>query len=138
MSDADFRVTRPDGVERWIHSQSVPLYGDDDTLVGYVHTVYDLTDRKLVESQLRGSLVEVRNHQVSDAGESLVVAEEVRASLKEAADVSAALREVSLPAELATQIDDLLKCIDSACSAAEALQKTEESVEDHSLDDILF
>jgi diguanylate cyclase (GGDEF)-like protein/PAS domain S-box-containing protein len=52
----DFRVTTPDGEERWLHCRIRPIFGDDDTLVTVCGTAQDISDRKQAEIDLSGTL----------------------------------------------------------------------------------
>ncbi|ALA56947.1 Putative Histidine kinase (modular protein) [Nitrospira moscoviensis] len=48
--DMEFRVRRPDGDVRWVHSRARPLRQDPGHLIGYVGTMEDITERKLVDA----------------------------------------------------------------------------------------
>ena len=50
--ELEHRLRRHDGEYRWTVSVGVPRYGTDRSFVGYVGTVVDVTDRKLVELAL--------------------------------------------------------------------------------------
>ena len=114
MFDADFRVQRTDGSVRWVHGRSLPLHQVDGTHDGFIHAIYDITDRKITENQLRGSLED----------------------LKRQGKVQAEASQIC-PAEQAR--DRLEKSLDAAEAALEQLTRlAAEEVEDHSLDDVLF
>jgi two-component system, sensor histidine kinase and response regulator len=47
-----FRVVRPDGETRWVHSTAAPLFDESGVLHGYVGTTEDITERRLVELEM--------------------------------------------------------------------------------------
>jgi PAS domain S-box-containing protein len=47
-----------EGIVRWVHVRSSPMFSSQGELVGHVGTVEDITDRRTVEMQLRTSLQE--------------------------------------------------------------------------------
>jgi diguanylate cyclase (GGDEF)-like protein/PAS domain S-box-containing protein len=48
--DAEFRVMRPSGAERWVHAHGTPVHGPDG---GFVSTAQDVTDRRDAELAVR-------------------------------------------------------------------------------------
>ena len=139
MFDADFRLNKPDGQERWVHGRSLPLYSGPGWHDGYLHMIYDITDRKLIESRLRDSLSELKLEHVAEQGEIAATAEQVKESLGEAGELVRALREADLSSASLVLIDRLNKCLETASSASEALPEPPDGeTEDQSLDDILF
>jgi len=50
---AEFRVTRPDGMERWVETTAQLFYDDDGKLVRIIGVSTDITGRKHIESQAR-------------------------------------------------------------------------------------
>jgi PAS domain S-box-containing protein len=85
MFDADFRVQRPDGSVRWVHGRSLPLYAADGTHDGFVHAIYDITDRKLTESTLRTSLAELKEQSELQGEQIRGVVAQLRDLLEEVA-----------------------------------------------------
>ncbi|MGA9620838.1 PAS domain S-box protein [Methanoregula sp.] len=55
MYELEHRIIRPDGSVRWVYNRANPYFADDGTLIRYVGTTLDITDRKLVEEALRES-----------------------------------------------------------------------------------
>jgi PAS domain S-box-containing protein len=51
----EFRLLRPDGSIRWVHSRTAPVYQEDGTLFGHVGTTEDITDRKRAAEAVRVS-----------------------------------------------------------------------------------
>ncbi|MDX9873860.1 MAG: PAS domain-containing protein, partial [Spongiibacteraceae bacterium] len=49
----EFRLLHADGSYRWVLNQSVPQYGPDGAVVGFIGTFVDITDRKRAEEALR-------------------------------------------------------------------------------------
>ena len=47
---SEFRAVRPDGELRWVHVRTKPMLADDDTTLGHVGTVEDITVRKQAEA----------------------------------------------------------------------------------------
>ena len=53
--DVEFRMRRPDGTIRWVHSRAHPLRNDKGELVGHVGTTEDITERKRAEQAVTRS-----------------------------------------------------------------------------------
>jgi len=53
--DETFRVVRPDGSVRWVRDRAFPVRSADGVVVRIVGTVEDITERRLLEEQLRQS-----------------------------------------------------------------------------------
>ncbi len=139
MFDADFRLSHPDAGERWVHGRSLPLYSRDEWHDGYLHMIYDVSDRKLIEGKLRDSLVELTSERAQELAEMSAAAEQVKGSLGEARELADSLRASDSPDVFAELVDRLRKSLENAVSAAESLPAVEaEEVEDPSLADILF
>jgi PAS domain S-box-containing protein len=75
--DEEYRILRPDGGERWIRDRAFPLRDDLGEIQRIVGLAEDITDRKVVESEIRalseqleGRVVE-RTVQLRDANEAL-------------------------------------------------------------------
>jgi PAS domain S-box-containing protein len=49
----EYRLQRPDGASSWVYSQVVAEKSDSGEVVGYVGTITDINERKLVEEKLR-------------------------------------------------------------------------------------
>jgi PAS domain S-box-containing protein len=75
--DEEYRILRPDGGERWIRDRAFPLRDDEGTIYRVVGLAEDITDRKVVESQIRAlseqleARVVERTVQLRDANEAL-------------------------------------------------------------------
>jgi len=54
-SASEYRFRRPDGTVRWVMGQAVPELSGDGTVLGYVGTITDITERKLIEQALSDS-----------------------------------------------------------------------------------
>jgi len=54
--DHEYRIVRPDGDVRFIRDRGAALLDDDGGLVGMCGTAVDITDLKLVERELRGTV----------------------------------------------------------------------------------
>ena len=48
-------ITRKDGQRRWIETKAAPLYNADKKIIGSIGANFDITDRKLLEEQVRWS-----------------------------------------------------------------------------------
>ncbi len=55
ISLADYRFIRPDGSTAWVIGQAVPELNPENEIIGYVGTITDITERKLVEDALQRS-----------------------------------------------------------------------------------
>ncbi|MGH8178693.1 MAG: PAS domain S-box protein [Steroidobacter sp.] len=51
----EYRIRRPDGSERWIRDQVFPVRGPDGKIERHVGVARDITERKLLEAQVRQS-----------------------------------------------------------------------------------
>lgn len=51
--EAEFRWSRPEGVEQWCRSTAAPLYGADGQVQGFIGTLVDVTERKEHEAVLQ-------------------------------------------------------------------------------------
>lgn len=56
----DYRLRRHDGVYRWVVDVAAPRFGDDGAYLGYVGSVTDIDERKLMEQALRHSESQLR------------------------------------------------------------------------------
>jgi len=54
-AETEYRILRPDGSVRWIHSNGIPIRDEVGQVVQIVGFAQDATDRKLVEGALRAS-----------------------------------------------------------------------------------
>ena len=50
----EHRIIRPDGSVRWVYNRANPYFADDGTLIRYVGTTLDITDRKLSRRSAAG------------------------------------------------------------------------------------
>jgi PAS domain S-box-containing protein len=57
--DWNFRIVRPDGTGRYVHSNAHPVFGDAGEVTEYVGTIMDMTRRKLSEEALRQAHAEL-------------------------------------------------------------------------------
>jgi PAS domain S-box-containing protein len=57
--DSNFRIVRPDGTVRYVHSQGHPVFDDSGDLTEYVGTIMDTTHRELSEGALRQAHAEL-------------------------------------------------------------------------------
>jgi PAS domain S-box-containing protein len=49
----EYRLLRGDGTYRWMLDSAAPRFSDEDTFLGYIGSVIDITDRKGAEDRLR-------------------------------------------------------------------------------------
>ncbi|MES2309860.1 MAG: response regulator [Verrucomicrobiota bacterium] len=49
----EFRITRPDGQERWIHNKAFPVFTESKTIDRIVGVASDITDQKLLDGKKR-------------------------------------------------------------------------------------
>jgi PAS domain S-box-containing protein len=57
--ESDYRITRPDGTIRHIHSLSHPVFNESGALIEYVGTVVDMTECKRAEEAARSAQSEL-------------------------------------------------------------------------------
>lgn len=67
---ADLRFLRPDGEVRWVRIRAAAVHGARNELTGFVGTVEDVTQRRVVEEQLR-----LIRSAVEHTGNAVVIAE---------------------------------------------------------------
>ncbi len=67
----EFRIIRPDGVERWIYACSSPMYCSLGELIGHVGSIEDISERKLVEAQKMDLIREQAARQEAEAANRL-------------------------------------------------------------------
>ncbi|MFO1431526.1 MAG: PAS domain-containing protein [Candidatus Competibacteraceae bacterium] len=65
--ELEHRIVRPDGSVRWIYNRAYPYFDAEGTLVRYIGTTLDITERKHDEERLRRS--EERLHLATDGAE---------------------------------------------------------------------
>jgi PAS domain S-box-containing protein len=53
--DDEYRILRPDGEERWIHTRTVAVRNEAGEITRYLGTAADITERKRLEESLRRS-----------------------------------------------------------------------------------
>jgi PAS domain S-box-containing protein len=51
----EYRLRHKEGAYHWVIDAAVPRFGDDGRFLGYIGSVFDITDRKKVEEALRAS-----------------------------------------------------------------------------------
>jgi PAS domain S-box-containing protein len=61
----EYRLRRADGTYRWAIDAAAPRFSEDGTILGYVGSVLDITDRKQVEEH-RELLINELNHRVKN------------------------------------------------------------------------
>ena len=94
----EHRLLRPDGAVRFVHERGEVIYDDDDQPVHMSGTVQDITERKLIEEEVRRlnehleALVEERTLELRDAQADLVRKERLAALGQLTASVSHELR----------------------------------------------
>jgi PAS domain S-box-containing protein len=54
----EYRLRREDGTYRWAIDAAAPRFGSDGILLGYVGSVFDITERKQIEDRLSASAAE--------------------------------------------------------------------------------
>jgi len=52
-SSAEYRFLHPDGNIIWVIGQAIPEYSNNNEILGYVGTITDITNQKLIEQELR-------------------------------------------------------------------------------------
>ncbi len=66
--DEIYRIVRPNGAVRWIHDRAYPVRDETGTVYRIVGTATDITERKLIEDELR-----VLSLAVEQSAESIVI-----------------------------------------------------------------
>ena len=56
----EYRLRRHDGVYRWVYDQGVPLYDSQEKFVGYIGSLFDITERKNAEMAMYDSEIRFR------------------------------------------------------------------------------
>jgi PAS domain S-box-containing protein len=58
--DLEYRITRRDGRERWVHERGRGVYGEDGSLLHLDGCIFDITERKQAEAALAATHAELR------------------------------------------------------------------------------
>ncbi|AFY37917.1 multi-sensor signal transduction histidine kinase [[Leptolyngbya] sp. PCC 7376] len=61
LFNEEYRVIRPDGQHRWVHSRSAPIHDDHGHLLHHIGVITDISDRKKIELELRSSEARFRS-----------------------------------------------------------------------------
>lgn len=121
LLDEEVRVTRPDGVTRWVRSIGHPRRLPDGSVI-WDGVALDVTDRHEARAALDAALEAARRREVAGAGLSVV-------ALRDVARPLARLREalVALPgaAEALRRLAEVEAALASAASLAQAAGETE-------------
>lgn len=72
-SIAEYRFLRNDGKIVWVAGEAVFEYSNDGEFIGYIGTIYDITQRKLAEQALRESEENYRNLFENDSAIKLMI-----------------------------------------------------------------
>jgi PAS domain S-box-containing protein len=131
MFDADFRVQRENGATCWVHGRSLPLHGSDGTHDGFLHAIYNIENRKLIEDQLRGSLEGLKTKACEQSARIQHCVSRLKGLVQEMSEIASGQTP---PAE-----ERLRKDFETVNAVfTELLLDAPEEIEDHSLDDVLF
>ena len=68
--EMEYRLRRKDGAYRWILDRGTPRYAPDGQFVGYIGSCVDITERRVLESELRAA-IEARDDFLSVASHEL-------------------------------------------------------------------
>ena len=74
----EYRLQRADGEYRWVLDTGVPRLGSDGTLLGYIGSCIDITERRRAEEALRANEAELRqsHSEIEDLAGRLITAQE--------------------------------------------------------------
>lgn len=53
--NSEYRLRKADGTYSWVHDSGTPRYREDNKFVGYIGSIFDITERKEMELALRTS-----------------------------------------------------------------------------------
>jgi PAS domain S-box-containing protein len=76
--ETEYRIVRPDGIIRHIHSMSHPMFNESAGLTEYVGTIIDFTERKRAQEALQKAYEEIKILKDQLAQEKLYLEEEIR------------------------------------------------------------
>jgi rsbT co-antagonist protein RsbR len=98
LLSADYRMIRPDGEVRWIHSQTTAIYDEAGHVVGYVGSATDITERRQIQETLQRAQDKLEQR-VEERTADLRKAGEVRTELEAQviASQESLIRELSTP-----------------------------------------
>ena len=89
----EYRVVRPDGEVRWVHSQAAAIRSETQELLGYVGTVVDITERKRAEIALQHAHDELEQRVVERTVALARANDQLRAEITERGQAEKALRK---------------------------------------------
>ncbi len=57
----EYRISRPDGLQKWVHARSYPVYGSEGEVIRHVGIATDITPKKEAMSQIKKSEEKYKN-----------------------------------------------------------------------------
>jgi len=112
-SFADYRFLRPDGTIAWVMGQASPEMNSENEIVGYVGTITDISERKLVESQREVALKTLRESEdlyrdLVENSQDLIYTHDLEGKLLSVNEVAVRLTGYPLKDLLSMNMADLL------------------------------
>ena len=101
----ELHISLPNGVQRWLSLRSVPLRATDGRVAGYLRTLEDVTDRKVLEEQLEHDATHDR---LTGLGSRALLLEELSAALARARRGGAGVALLFIDLDGFKRVNDML------------------------------
>jgi diguanylate cyclase (GGDEF)-like protein/PAS domain S-box-containing protein len=101
----EVQISRPNGTQRWVSLRSVPLRGGDGRVTGYLRTLEDVTDRKVLEERLEHDATHDR---LTGLGSRALLLEELSGALARARRGSVGVALLFIDLDGFKRVNDML------------------------------
>jgi diguanylate cyclase (GGDEF)-like protein/PAS domain S-box-containing protein len=101
----EVQIALPNGTRRWVSLRSVPLRGDDGLVTGYLRTLEDVTDRKVLEERLEHDATHDR---LTGLGSRALLLEELATALARTRRGGAAVALLFIDLDGFKRVNDML------------------------------